>query len=68
MEDLKPKRKSRFEKGSDEARNFMATLRSKRGGTEKQITPIQEAPHPETPPPETPTTKRKPKNKITVDF
>ena len=68
MEDLKPKRKSRFEKGSDEARNFMATLRSKRGGTEKQITPIQEAPQ-QTPPPETPiTTKRKPKNKITVDF
>jgi hypothetical protein len=68
MEDLKPKRKSRFEKGSDEARNFMATLRSKRGGTEKQIKPILEEAPQQTPPPETPTTKRKPKNEITVDF
>jgi hypothetical protein len=62
MEDIKPKRKSRFEKGSDTAKEFMATLRSKRGGG-KASAPVP-------PPPPTPaqTPKRKSKNNITVDF
>jgi len=65
MEDIKPKRKSRFEKGSDTAKEFMATLRSKRGGG-KAPTPAPVPPPPPTPPPQTP--KRKSKNNITVDF
>ena len=32
MEDIKAQKKSRFEKGSVQAKEFMATLRAKRGG------------------------------------
>ena len=67
MEDIKVKRKSRFEKGSDEARNFMATLRSKRG-VNKPVAPTTEEATPPPPTTETPIPKRKNKNKITVDF
>jgi hypothetical protein len=67
MEDIKVKRKSRFEKGSTSAKEFMATLRSKRGAN-KSITPTPEETPPPPPPTETPIPKRKSKNKITVDF
>ena len=30
MDDLKPQKKNRFEKGSQEAKDFMATLRAKK--------------------------------------
>ena len=67
MEDIKPKRKSRFEKGSDTAKEFMATLRSKRGGGKAPApTPAPVPPPPPPTPPQTP--KRKSKNIITVDF
>jgi len=65
MEDIKPKRKSRFEKGSDTAKEFMATLRSKRGGGKAPAPTPAPVPVPPTPP-QTP--KRKSKNNITVDF
>ena len=66
MEDIKPKRKSRFEKGSDNAKEFMATLRSKRGGGKAPTPTPAPAPVPPPTPPQTP--KRKSKNNITVDF
>ena len=57
MEDLNTK--NRFQKGSAEAKEFMSTLRSKRGG---KITPIPIAPaEPKTP-------KLKTKKDIIVDF
>ena len=31
MDDIKPQRKNRFEKGSEAAKEFMATLRAKKG-------------------------------------
>ena len=31
MDDLKPQKKNRFEKGSEAAKEFMATLRAKKG-------------------------------------
>jgi hypothetical protein len=64
MEDIKPTRKSRFEKGSDQAKEFMATLRSKRGGKPPATPPA--APAATIPP--TPTPKRKVNNKLSVDF
>ena len=66
MEDLEPKRKSRFEKGSDTAKEFMATLRSKRGGGKAPAPTPASVPPPPPTPPQTP--KRKSKNNITVDF
>ena len=66
MEDIKPKRKSRFEKGSTTAKEFMATLRSKRGGGKAPAPTPAPAPVPPPTPPQTP--KRKTKNNITVDF
>ena len=65
MEDIKSKRKSRFEKGSTTAKEFMATLRSKRGGGKAPAPTPAPVPPPPTPP-QTP--KRKSKNNITVDF
>ena len=47
MEDLKTQRKTRFQKGSDEAKEFMSTLRSKRGGKIIPIAPAE--PKAETP-------------------
>ena len=69
MEDIKTQRKSRFQKGSEEAKSFMAELRSKRGGK----TP---APSPAPSPvpsiiPEPPTVaepKKRGKKNIIVDF
>ena len=66
MEDIKPTRKSRFEKGSDQAKEFMATLRSKRGDGKPPATPP--APAATVPPTPTPTPKRKVNNKLSVDF
>ena len=39
MDDIKTKRKSRFEKGSTEAKEFTPTLRSKRGGQKPPVSP-----------------------------
>jgi len=69
MEDIKTQKKSRFEKGSVQAKEFMATLRAKRGGKTPAPTP---APSPEPipipqPPPVTEQKKRTKKN-IIVDF
>ena len=66
MEDIKPTRKSRFEKGSLEAKEFMTTLRSKRGGGKPPATPP--AAPAAIPPPPPPTPKRKVNNKLSVDF
>ena len=66
MEDIKPTRKSRFEKGSDQAKEFMATLRSKRGGKPPATPPA--APAATIPPTPAPTPKRKVNNKLSVDF
>ena len=69
MEDIKTQRKSRFQKGSQEARDFMAELRSKRGG--KTPTPAPSPSPvpsiiPEPPPPAEP--KKRSKKNIIVDF
>ena len=69
MEDIKTQKKSRFQKGSQDARDFMAELRSKRGG--KTPTPT---PSPSPVPsiiPEPPTVaepKKRSKKNIIVDF
>ena len=56
MEDTKTRRKARFQKGSEEARKFMADLRSKRCKTQSpQITTSEPK-------------KRISKKNITVDF
>jgi len=63
-------KKNRFEKGSEEAKQFMAELRAKRGKKGGGSTP------PPPPPPncdcppsiEKPKTKRSNKNNIVVDF
>ena len=70
MEDIKKQKKSRFEKGSQEARNFMATLRAKRGGKTPAPTPAP-SPVPETvPEPPLPVSepKKRSKKNIIVDF
>ena len=69
MEDIKTQKKSRFEKGSVQAKEFMATLRSKRGGKTPAPTP---APSPEplpiTEPPPVAEPKKRSKKNIVVDF
>ena len=73
MEDIKTQKKSRFQKGSEEAKEFMAQLRSKRGGKTPTPTPAPSpAPSPEPlpipePPPVAEPKKRSKKN-IIVDF
>ena len=61
MEDIKTQRKSRFEKGSQEARNFMATLRAKRGGKTPAPSPVP-SPAPDTVPEPPPVAEPKKKN------
>ena len=65
MEDIKTQRKSRFQKGSEEAKSFMAELRSKRGGKTPTPTP---APSPEPIPPPVAEPKKRSKKNIIVDF
>ena len=71
MEDIKTQRKSRFQKGSEEAKSFMAELRSKRGGKTPTPTPTPvPSPVPSIipePPPVAEPKKRSKKN-IIVDF
>ena len=72
MDDLKPQKKNRFEKGSEAAKEFMATLRAKKG----KKTPAPPAPpaSPPSPPacagsiPSSLEPKRRNKKNITVDF
>ena len=74
MDDIKPQRKNRFEKGSDEAKAFMATLRAKKGNKP----PAPPAPPAPSSPPSPPASagsipsslepKRRNKKNITVDF
>ena len=74
MDEIKPQRKNRFEKGSQEAKDFMATLRAKKGNK----TPAPPAPPAPSSPPSPPASagsipsslepKRRNKKNITVDF
>ena len=70
MDEVKPQKKNRFEKGSLEAKEFMATLRAKKGNKKPPQTP----PAPPSPPPSSgsiPSSlepKRRNKKNITVDF
>ena len=69
MEDIKTQKKSRFQKGSEEAKEFMATLRAKRGGKTPAPTPApspEPIPIPEPPPVAEP--KKRSKKNIIVDF
>ena len=69
MEDIKTQKKSRFQKGSEEAKEFMATLRAKRGGKTPAPTPAPSPdplPIPEPPPVSEP--KKRSKKNIIVDF
>ena len=50
MDDLKPQKKNRFEKGSEAAKEFMATLRAKKG----KKTPAPPAPPAPSSPPSPP--------------
>lgn len=71
MDETKPQKKNRFEKGSDEAKAFMATLRAKKGN--KPPAPPA-PPSPPSPPasagsiPSSLEPKRRNKKNITVDF
>ena len=73
MDEVKPQRKNRFEKGSLEAKEFMATLRAKKGNKKPPQTPPA-PPSPPSPPPSSgsiPSSlqpKRRNKKNITVDF
>ena len=74
MDDIKPQRKNRFQKGSQEAKDFMATLRAKKGNKP----PAPPAPPAPSSPPSPPASagcipsslepKRRNKKNITVDF
>ena len=72
MDDLKPQKKNRFEKGSQEAKDFMATLRAKKGN--KPPAPPAPPASPPSPPasagsiPSSLEPKRRNKKNITVDF
>ena len=75
MDEIKPQRKNRFEKGSEAAKEFMATLRAKKG--KKSPTPPPAPPAPSSPPsppasagsiPSSLEPKRRNKKNITVDF
>ena len=65
MEDIKTQKKSRFEKGSVQAKTFMATLSAKRGGKTPAPSP-EPIPIPEPPPVAEP--KKRSKKNIIVDF
>jgi hypothetical protein len=74
MDEIKPQRKNRFEKGSEAAKEFMATLRAKKGNKP----PAPPAPPAPSSPPSPPASagsipsslepKRRNKKNITVDF
>ena len=76
MDEIKPQRKNRFEKGSEAAKEFMATLRAKKG--KKTPAPAPPAPPAPSSPPSPPASagsipsslepKRRNKKNITVDF
>jgi len=72
MDDLKPQKKNRFEKGSQEAKDFMATLRAKKGN--KPPAPPAPPASPPSPPasagsiPSSLEPKKRNKKNITVDF
>ena len=69
MDDLKPQKKNRFEKGSQEAKDFMATLRAKKGN--KPPAPPASPPSPPASAGSIPSSlepKRRNKKNITVDF
>ena len=70
MEDIKTQKKSRFEKGSVQAKEFMATLRAKRaGGKTPAPTPAPSPePIPQPPPPPVTEPKKRSKKNIIVDF
>ena len=71
MEDIKTQKKSRFQKGSEEAKEFMATLRAKRGGKTPAPTPApspEPLPITEPPPPPVVEPKKRSKKNIIVDF
>ena len=69
MEDIKTQRKSRFQKGSEEAKSFMAELRSKRGGKTPAPSPSPSpSPSPEPIPPSVAEPKKRSKKNIIVDF
>jgi hypothetical protein len=64
-------KKNRFQKGSEEAKQFMAELRAKRGKKGGGSTPPPPPSSPvncECPPTEKPKTKRSNKKHIVVDF
>jgi hypothetical protein len=73
MDEVKPQKKNRFEKGSDAAKEFMAGLRAKKGN-KKPPQPPPAPPSPPSPPPSSgsiPSSlqpKRRNKKNITVDF
>ena len=74
MDEIKPQRKNRFEKGSQEARDFMATLRAKKGKKTSTPPTPPAPPSPPSPPassgsiPSSLEPKRRNKKQITVDF
>ena len=73
MDEVKPQKKNRFEKGSQEAKEFMAGLRAKKGNKKPPQTPPA-PPSPPSPPssagsiPSSLEPKRRNKKNITVDF
>ena len=78
MDEIKPQRKNRFQKGSQEAKDFMATLRAKKGANKPPAPPAPPAPSSPPSPPSPPASagsipsslepKRRNKKNITVDF
>ena len=72
MDETKPQKKNRFEKGSQEAKDFMATLRAKKGN--KPPAPPAPPASPPSPPacagsiPSSLEPKKRNKKNITVDF
>ena len=74
MDDLKPQKKNRFEKGSQEARDIMATLRAKKGKKTPPPAPPASPASPPSPPacagsiPSSLEPKKRNKKNITVDF
>ena len=74
MDDLKPQKKNRFEKGSQEAKDFMATLRAKKGNKPPAPPALPAPSSPPSPPPSAGSIpcslepKKRNKKNISVDF
>jgi hypothetical protein len=73
MDEVKPQKKNRFEKGSQEAKEFMAGLRAKKGNKKPPQTPPAPPSTPSPPSsagsiPSSLQPKRRNKKNITVDF